>query len=193
MESNDYKKAFENALMRLAELGVQSDAIEVERAKLKRFMLASLEMMDEEDRIHYRGEFQKAAEESDRREVGLTDSIRRILERHKGRWLTASEVRDRLRESGFDFTGYMSNPLASVSTTLTRMYPKQVDKTDVEGVTAYRIKRSVVSAIRAAKRRAFIGSSEVGPPPLTEKAKEILTKAVEDMPKRESPMPERKK
>jgi hypothetical protein len=59
-----------------------------------------------------------------------------------GNWLTATNVRDHLVGLGFDFSGYSTNPLASVSTTLRRMKPEEVETTTVDGgVTAYQWKQ----------------------------------------------------
>lgn len=51
--------------------------------------------------------------------AGLTDSVRQILSRAKES-LSASEIRERLRERGFSVDAY-SNPLATVHTILRRL------------------------------------------------------------------------
>src|SRR5207253_3001518 len=67
------------------------------------------------------------------------DEIKKVLQNAAANWLTAAQVRDRLVNSGFDLTLYASNPLASVSTTLRRMKPQEVESSEIEGVAAYRL------------------------------------------------------
>lgn len=50
----------------------------------------------------------------------LADCCRDILQRDGG-WLTALQVRQGLHAAGFDFSGYTSNPLSSIHTTLKRI------------------------------------------------------------------------
>jgi hypothetical protein len=50
----------------------------------------------------------------------LTECCRDILARN-GEWMTALQVRQGLHAAGFDFSGYTSNPLSSIHTTLKRI------------------------------------------------------------------------
>jgi hypothetical protein len=137
----DYKAAFEKSLTELATLIALKEEIEVKIAKLAQFTEATLEMLPDNERAIHVAEFKAAIQRNEKREAGLTQSIRTILNDHHPRWLSVSEVRDRLFDSGFNFGDYKSNPLASVSTTLARMYPREVEKSYADGVTAYRIQR----------------------------------------------------
>ena len=111
-------------------------------------MQATLEMLPDAERDGFATLFREALKEKQRQEAGLTEAIRRILQEHK-RWISVSEVRDRLVESGFDFSEYKANPLASISTTLKRMKPDEVETAQFEGVAAYRwIKRPARNPLR---------------------------------------------
>jgi hypothetical protein len=43
-----------------------------------------------------------------------------------------------LEAGGFDFSSYKSSPLASISTTLKRFKPEDVETAEIDGVAAYR-------------------------------------------------------
>jgi hypothetical protein len=60
------------------------------------------------------------------------------LARPANSFWTATEVRDHLKNSAFDFSQYTSNPLASVNTVLRRFKPSEVEISTRDGVTTYR-------------------------------------------------------
>jgi hypothetical protein len=84
----------------------------------------------------------------------LTEAVRDTLYQSPKQWFTVAECRDRLQASGFDFSGYASNPLASISTTLARLVPKDAEKRQFDAVTVYRAKntKSAMLAWKQAKR-----------------------------------------
>jgi len=53
--------------------------------------------------------------------VKLTDACRYLLSHERARWMSAVHLRDALEARGFDFSGYTSNPLSSIHTTLRRL------------------------------------------------------------------------
>jgi hypothetical protein len=141
MSGTDYKTILDDAFTKLGFALIQRGNIETEIVKLKQFIHATLNMLSDEDA----GKFKKRMEELLRQEEGnsssLVAAIRQLLQGAPvNKWLTASEVRDRLIGKGFDFSSYTSEPLASVSTTLKRIKPEEVETTLVGGVTAYRWK-----------------------------------------------------
>lgn len=86
---------------------------------------------------------------------GLTDAIRSALKRNANHWMTSTTVKEMLANSGFDFSSYESNPLASVSTVLRRIAGKDGIEVlfDVDrDVTVYRMKRDTGVLARAAQR-----------------------------------------
>src|SRR5207244_1255828 len=74
-------------------------------------------------------------------DTSLTTTVKSTL-MASGGWMTVAMIRDKLKETGFDFSEYKSNPLASVSSTLKRFTSADgIEVADVAGVTAYRYKR----------------------------------------------------
>jgi hypothetical protein len=142
MNDTDYKAILDDAFIKLGLAIRQRDAAEVEIAKQKQFALATMNMLSDEERQSFREKLMEINQRSEARSSGLTEAIRKILEESGRKWRTVAEVRTLLMESGFDFSAYTANPLASISTTLRRMTPNEVEMTTVEGVTAYRLKVS---------------------------------------------------
>jgi hypothetical protein len=113
------------------------EEIDVEMAKSRQFIYATHNMLSDEDKAKFAEVF------ADAKETGLTESVRSSL-MASGAWMTVAMVRDNLIETGFDFSRYESNPLASVSSTLKRLSSEDgIEVADVAGVTAYRYKRRV--------------------------------------------------
>lgn len=75
-------------------------------------------------------------------------------------WLTAVEIRDRLKNMGFPFENYKANPLASIHTTLRRMVPGEMEvKTLKGGKKVYRLKSAGDWAEAFAEARDWIKCS----------------------------------
>jgi predicted nucleic acid-binding Zn-ribbon protein len=136
MTETDYRTAFENALLKLAELSRQKQELEISISKMTQYMQATLEMLSNEDRDKYISMFKEVVQSLQHRQAGLTQAIRDIFQAQKDTWITVSQVRDRLAASGFDFSEYTANPLASISTTMRRM--KELESAYINGVTGYR-------------------------------------------------------
>lgn len=147
MPELDYKQVLEQAFEQLRELTEQRDQVDLEIAKLQHFVRATANMLPDEERVF----FQATVEEWARDQLGLTDAIRNVL-RTGAKWLTATEVRDSLLSTGFDFRGYTSNPLASIHAVLKRLKPDEVETTTIEGVAAYRWKASASTRLRPRRR-----------------------------------------
>jgi len=84
--------------------------------------------------------------------MGLADAVKNVLERAPRQWFTVAQVRDVLRDTGFDFSGYTSNPLSSVSTTLNRIKSRDIERAEIDGVNAYRWKDTKAARKRKAAR-----------------------------------------
>ncbi|MGA2434070.1 MAG: hypothetical protein ABSG25_02165 [Bryobacteraceae bacterium] len=68
----------------------------------------------------------------------LTEACRKILRAYQ-RPMTARDMRDHLENIDFDFSGYRSNPLSSIHTTLNRLKDSgQVEEVNQPGGRAYR-------------------------------------------------------
>jgi hypothetical protein len=155
MDTTNYLAAAIDALNKFEELQRKRDAIEAEALKLEQLVLATANMLPDEqkDLLLRRMEIIQALTQL--REGGLTDAIRAILQTAPD-WLTVTNVRDRLVSAGFDFSSYSTNPLASISTTLRRMKPEEVENTAVDGVAAYRWKQPSKAEKAEAIRKAII-------------------------------------
>jgi hypothetical protein len=166
MTNDDYKLILAKAVESHVKLGMKRDEIDWEMSKLNQFIAATLNMLPDDDRRAYMEKLNELSESSAAKNEGLTDTIRRVL-KAVGTWQTVARVRDRLVTSGFDFSAYMANPLASVSTTLRRMKDPELESTVLEGVTMYRwneekAEKSDSSSSpfkdrNASRRRAFLG------------------------------------
>lgn len=144
MDDSHYLTLITDAFAKLEKLQRDRESIEAEVMKLEQLIAATANMLPDDTKGTIMQWMENVKEISRLRDLGLTDAIRRILRQRAGDWLTATNVRDRLISLGFDFTAYSTNPLASISTTLRRMKPEEVETTTVDGgVAAYRWKRSV--------------------------------------------------
>ena len=134
----DYRALVEKTLERFTELVAKRAEIELEIAKSIQFLRASVNMLPEEERAFFRARVEALADDY---EVGITDAVRAALRTSSKEYNTVTDVRDLVAVSGFNFSKYTSNPLATINTILRRLYPDEVDKTTIEGVAAYRSKK----------------------------------------------------
>jgi hypothetical protein len=178
MDSEHYLALVMDAFSKLEKLQRDHESIEAEVMKLEQLIAATANMLPEDTKGKVMLRLTTLRELFRLRDVGLTDAIRTILRQEAGDWLTVTNVRDRLVSLGFDFTDYSTNPLASVSTTLRRMKPEEVETTTIDGgVAAYRWKHKTLAqrveegTVRRKAhfphpRRGFYGS-----PPVPEETK----------------------
>jgi hypothetical protein len=136
----DYEKAFREAIKRLGDLSRKRDEINDEIAKTMQFARATINLLPDDKRRAIQAEGEAVMTKARAREQGLSAAIRKILEDHTQQWMSVAVVRDRLKDAGFDFSAYSSNPLSSVSTTLKRLTKSEenIESLMVEGVQAYR-------------------------------------------------------
>lgn len=153
MNVADYVSILSTAAQRLAAIARQRGELEVEATKLRQFIMATINMLPDADREEFLRGFRDIEQLTAEKERGLKETILNVLRTAHPKWLTAAQVRDRLKASGFDFTGYVSEPLASVSTTLRRLKDEEVESAESEGVTAYRFNKKRFSDI--ARERAM--------------------------------------
>jgi hypothetical protein len=151
MPEPNYKEILEHTLSRISEIIRQKSDLDAEAARLSQLLFATINMVSDEDRIPVLQKWYDLFQKQFSRESTLIDAIRKVLRDASRQWLTVKETRDRLIASGFDFSEYMSNPLASVSSTLVRLKEKkEVEANTVEGVTAYRLKHTRSSRLAKA-------------------------------------------
>lgn len=138
MSDTNYKALLNEALVKLEKAVTQRNNLEIEIAKLRQFIAATTNMLPDQERVEFECEMLNRFGESVQQTAGLAASIRKVLREAPYRWFTAAQVRYQLVKFGFDFSGYTSNPLASVSTTLKRFKAGEVETATIEGATAYR-------------------------------------------------------
>ena len=165
MDDSHYLTLIEDAFTKLEKLQRDRESIEAEVMKLEQLIAATANMLPDDVKNVIMLRITNLRELFRLRDVGLTDAIRTILRQADG-WLTVTNVRDRLVSLGFDFTEYSTNPLASISTTLRRLKPEEVDTSTVDGgVAAYRWKRLVDRVTSAQKAKLPLGFLSVRPMP----------------------------
>ena len=89
-------------------------------------------MLPDEERAFFIAKLHEIDSDEETRSIGLKEAISRVLSANPLKAITATQVRDRLLESSFDFSNYTANPLASVSTTLKRMVGREATAIAVE-------------------------------------------------------------
>jgi hypothetical protein len=129
------------ALSEVGMLSKQRNEIDSKLFKLRQFIYATVNMLPDTERNVYQAEIAQLAAQMG----SLTDSVREILRlaAQRNSYFTAAEVRDQLVKAGFDFSGYTSNPLASVNTILRRLKGSEVEVTKRNGIAAYRWKAQI--------------------------------------------------
>lgn len=148
MNDTDYAAALNDTLVKLGNISKEIARLEVEAAKLRQLFAATLNMLPDDKRSEFVALFRQLGERARESETSLKRAIHHVLLDAYPDYLTATLVRDRLQAKGFDFTEYKSNPLASVSTTLRRAKPGEIESTQVEGVTVYRMPETYMRKIR---------------------------------------------
>jgi hypothetical protein len=147
---SEYEAIFTAHIKKLYELRRQEQKIRAEIASVSEMIKASFSLMSDEERNKFMDTMQAALEQLVKEERGLTDAIRNLLESRPREWFDAVKVRDKLVKDGFDFSGYTSNPLASIHTVL-----KRFKRTDVKvrknavGMKEYR------SVMRSQRQSAY--------------------------------------
>lgn len=160
MTDTDYDKIVRDAYIKFCELKKQRDNINAELDRLQQFIFATANMLPDEQQKELAEDMALVYEMDRERDASLIEAIRRILSESLNRYFTVRQMRDALKASNFDFSQYTANPMASISTTLKRLKPDEVRVTRIEGVTAYRGKKSLVE--RAKARAAFYGEPLTG-------------------------------
>jgi hypothetical protein len=146
MSNVDFKAVLDESFNEFRQLTTQREELDVKIAKLHQFIRATANMLPDEDRVVFMANVEQLAGDA----VGLTDAIRNTLKATAPKWRTAVDVRDELLASGFDFSRYTSNPLASVHAVLKRMKSSDVESTTNEGDALYRWKEGRSSKLTAA-------------------------------------------
>lgn len=121
-----YATIFSEHLEKYTELADQQRRTQSEIENVTEMLKASFNMMSAEEQSQFVDTLTRVLEQAVKRELGLTEATRNLLESNRKEWFNAVKVRDRLKEAGFDFSGYTSNPLASVHAVLKRFKRTEV-------------------------------------------------------------------
>lgn len=116
-QSLDYWQIFSQLMHRRSELVRQRDEAEVELTKMKQMILSVFALLSEDQQKAN----QQAIDDVKAEGAGIQDAIKTVFSLRSGEWLSASNVREHLADSGFDFRVYKANPLSSIITTLKRL------------------------------------------------------------------------
>jgi hypothetical protein len=134
----DYMRLVQKEYIKLQKLLDERDELDLQIAKSRQLVAATANMLDDKHRDSVLKNMALIQQGRLLAETSLTEGIRQILQKHAGVWLTVTQTRDRLEVAGFDFSGYRSSPLASISTTLKRFSSFEVERGEFDGVAAYR-------------------------------------------------------
>ena len=148
LDMDDYLQMFESHLGKLKELLLQRATLSEEIEKYNEMVKACFNMLSDYDRQRVSAAFTEAAQTVSIKDKGLTEAIKEILRKRPPEWLAPIQVRDRLQEGGFDFSGYTSNPLSSVHSVLKRFKPNEVESKDGPHGRMYRWRHRIVRHYR---------------------------------------------
>ena len=150
----DYNSILEESIAEYQELRATRDELDMQIAKKFQFIKATINLLPDNEKLRYNAlVFMGRLEEH-----GPTIAIRKVLQSRPTRWMTATQVRDLLVVNGYDFSGYRSNPLASVHSILKRLGQEgEIEATMVDGVMAWRW-RGTPTMFAATKRKRRVAT-----------------------------------
>jgi hypothetical protein len=111
----------------------QRDEIEQELVKLVSALSGMVNLLPD---TRHGAEVMRTVREAQRKPLSLSDGILKIMRRYRGEYLTAPQVRIKLKESGFNMAKY-SQELASVSVALSRLDGRGLRKKKKKSKVAY--------------------------------------------------------
>jgi hypothetical protein len=162
MATPDYSVLLDNLLRRMTDIVHEKSNLDAEAEKILQLLHATVNMLPDDERNVILGKWTEILKTQSNRDTSLIDSVRKILQEAHGQWLTVAEVRNRVVAAGFDFSDYISNPLASISSTLTRLKDKKEAACNtVEGVKVYRWKKRATKDTQLALPAAKSSSLDV--------------------------------
>ena len=141
--ANEYRAVLQTALEDLKDLLKKRDYLEGQILTKKQFIRSAIQQLP----VNQQHKFEEQLEMLTRSYRSLTEAVREALRhavatrvgRNKG-FVTATQVRDLLLDSGFDFSSYKSNPLSGIHTVLTRMKQDEVETETINDVMHFRWK-----------------------------------------------------
>jgi hypothetical protein len=82
MSGSQYKEILEQALIRFGVLSTQKESLEVEITKQREFIIATANMLPDEESAEFKASVAEALKTAEAREASLTESIRQILQKN---------------------------------------------------------------------------------------------------------------
>src|SRR5260370_37945516 len=113
MNTPNYLDIVDHIMNRMSEIMRQRTDLDVESARLVQLLHATINMLPDNEKGPIIQKWHDVFEGQLKQEMGLSDSIRKILHDAPREWMTVKSVRARLLSFGFDFSACMSHPLAS--------------------------------------------------------------------------------
>jgi hypothetical protein len=161
----DYVALLTQEFEEYAGMLIRRQEADLEIAQKEQFIRATINMLPEDKKPTWAG-FLDVMSAGD---IGLSESIRNVLRAAPGRFYTATEVKQLLVKSGFDFTKYTTNPLSSVHAALKRLKPEEAEMNQIEGVMAWRWIKPAPLSIGKEAREALDSMFNKGPLPVNAK------------------------
>jgi len=156
----DYLKMVQDLVKEREEWIRKRDDVIRELSRLSELIRSTVKMLPEEQRARC----DVLLERIDKRPAGLTIAIRLCFTAAKRRdgkdWLTPVEIREFLKEGGFNFENYKANPLASIHSTLKRMVPHEVECKTANSRKLYRLKTVEQWLSALAETREWLASHD---------------------------------
>ncbi len=135
----NYEEILDKVLQQIDEYHRLRNYIDDELSKLVQFVHATTKLLPGDARIRFLDKWGPSIVQSEKLNASLADATRKALISSYRVWQTVANVRTALEKDGFDFSGYTSNALSSVSTTLRRLKDAgEAEADEIEGVTVYR-------------------------------------------------------
>jgi hypothetical protein len=136
---SEYNNIFHKNLERLAAIQTKIRGLEAEKKNIRQMLKATHNLLTDDEKKFWSDIWTTAIQSTDESRRGLTEAVKTVLQSDPKKWFSAIEVRDRLQESGHDFSRYVSNPLVSVHAVLKRFKRRDVKvKTMPDGSRYYR-------------------------------------------------------
>lgn len=130
----DYNALLQQEFEEYAGMLLRRQEADFEIAQKEQFIRATINMLPEDKKTTWQGFFEAMSAG----DIGLSDSIRNVLRAAPGKFYTATEVKQMLMKSDFDFSKYTTNPLSSIHAALKRLKPDEAEMNQIEGVMAWR-------------------------------------------------------
>jgi hypothetical protein len=119
---SEYTEIADRQFEKIYKLTEEKERIDRDLKNARELVRAAINAMSDEEK----GPYIAALTDMVVQRHGLTVMVRHVLQ-EQHRFFTPVEVKERLEQLGYDFSGYKSNPLSSIHSTLKRFKRTEVD------------------------------------------------------------------